>query len=105
MRLYGILSTLVFALALAACASSGRDFDATHATDVQKGVQDKAQIQAWFGTPSQTQSLSGHPAGCSERWTYVHARSTYGGMETHTKTLVVDFDSDGVVCDHAFVQQ
>ena len=104
MRLLITVLLTSVALGMAACAGSGRDFDSTHAADIQKGVHDKAQMKAWFGPPSQTTGLTGHPAGCTERWTYVHAWSNYGGMKTTTRMLVIDFDERGVVCDHAFVQ-
>jgi outer membrane protein assembly factor BamE (lipoprotein component of BamABCDE complex) len=97
-------AALSLALALG-CASAGRDFDTTHATDVQKGVQNKDQIRTWFGEPYQAQAITGHPAGCTERWTYTYAYSDRGGMRTQTKTLVVDFDASGTVCDHAFIRQ
>ncbi len=65
----------------------------------------KAQIQGWFGEPFRVETLSGHPAGCTERWTYTYAYSDRGGARTQAKTLVVDFDAGGSVCDHAFVKQ
>jgi outer membrane protein assembly factor BamE (lipoprotein component of BamABCDE complex) len=99
-----LLVTLLAAATLA-CAGAGREFDTTHVTEVQKGAQDKAQIKAWFGEPFQATAISGHPAGCTERWTYTHAWSNWGGTQTTAKSLIVDFDANGVVCDHAFVQQ
>lgn len=97
--------SLCLAVGLAACAGAGRKFDTTHARDVKKGEQDKAQIEAWFGTPYKRENLAGHPAGCTERWTYTHAWSNYGGMQTTVKTLVVDFDEQDIVCDHAYIEQ
>ena len=105
MRFVKVLLIAATLLPLVGCASAGHDFDTAHTSDVQKGVQDKAQIRAWFGEPYQSQSVAGHPAGCSERWTYTYAYSDRGGMRTQSKTLVVDFDESGVVCDHAFAQQ
>ena len=96
---------LVSALVAFGCASAGRDFDTTHVTEIEKGTQSKSQIQGWFGEPYRVDTLTGHPAGCTERWTYTYAYSDRGGMRTQTKTLVVDFDSGGRVCDHAFVKQ
>jgi outer membrane protein assembly factor BamE (lipoprotein component of BamABCDE complex) len=97
------LFLLLSALLLAACATAGRQFDRTHVNDVKKGVQTKEQIRAWFGEPYQvTAPLSGHPAGCVERWTYVHAYASYGGMKSTSASLVVDFDKKGKVCDHAY---
>jgi outer membrane protein assembly factor BamE (lipoprotein component of BamABCDE complex) len=92
-------------VALLACAGAGRKWDTTHANDVTKGVQDKAQIRAWFGEPYQSTPLTRHPLGCSERWTYTYAWSNWGGAQTRSDTLVVDFDANGVVCDHAYVSQ
>lgn len=74
-----ILLSAIVALALIACASAGKKFDRTHVNDIKKGVHTKAQIREWFGEPYQvTAPLQGHPAGCMERWTYVHAYSSYG---------------------------
>ena len=103
---FGAKVVLVVAfVSLAGCAGAGRQFVITHAHEVQKGVHDKAQIQAWFGPPYRSNIVTQHPAGCTERWTYTHAWSNWGGARTTTETLIVDFDSEGVVCDHAFVQQ
>jgi len=87
------------------CAGGGRKWDTTHAGDVQTGVQDKAQIRAWFGEPYQTTPIAQHPSGCTERWTYTHAWSNWGGAQTTSETLVVDFDANGIVCDHAYLKQ
>jgi len=98
------LVVLFLVLFLSACASSGRQFDRTHVTDIQKGVQSKEQIKGWFGTPNQVTALQGHPAGCVERWTYVHAYASYGGARAQSAALVVDFDRSGKVCDHAYTE-
>lgn len=90
-------------IAFVACATAGKQFDRTHINDIKKGVQTKEQIRAWFGEPYQvTKPLTGHPAGCVERWTFVHAYSSYGGTRTESSALIVDFDKDGRVCDHAY---
>jgi hypothetical protein len=100
----GVGAAIVSVSVAAACAGAGRKWDTTHANDVRDGVQDKAQIETWFGKPYQVQSpLTGHPKGCTERWTYTHAWSNWGGAQTTTNTLVVDFDARGIVCDHAYV--
>ncbi len=96
----------VFALAaLTACASAGREFDRTHVNDIKIGVQDKSRIRAWFGEPYQRETISATSAGCVERWMYVYAFSTYAGAKTKSSSLVVDFDRNGKVCDHAYVGQ
>lgn len=98
-----ILLSAIVALALIACASSGRKFDRTHVNDIKKGIHTKAQIREWFGEPYQvTAPLQGHPAGCVERWTYVYAYSSYGGAKTVSAALVVDFDGNGKVCDNSY---
>lgn len=103
-RVFVCALVAVLCLGLLACAGAGRQFDRTHVTDIRKGVQDEDQIRAWFGSPVRVEALSGHPAGCAKRWTYVHAFSSYGGAKTSSKSLVVDFDADGLVCDHAYVE-
>lgn len=94
----------VIVLVLCACATAGRQFDRTHVNDIKKGIHTKEQIKGWFGEPYQTTTLQGHPAGCVERWTYVHAFSSHGGAKTVSAALVVDFDSNGKVCDNAYTE-
>ncbi|HEB89002.1 MAG TPA: outer membrane protein assembly factor BamE [Deltaproteobacteria bacterium] len=106
MTRWGFAGLLLAGWVAFGCASAGRDFDTTHAADIEKGVQDKAQIRSWFGEPYQVaMPLSGHPLGCMERWTYTYAYSDRGGARTKAKTLIIDFDANGKVCDHAFVKQ
>lgn len=96
---------VVLLIAAAGCASAGKEFDHTHVQDIRKGVQTKDQIRQWFGAPYQTTSpLADNPAGCVERWTYVYARATHAGHKSTGKSLVVDFDKNGRVCDHAYSQ-
>lgn len=101
--LWVVLFVTVFALI--SCATAGKQFDRTHIGDIKKGVHDKNQIRNWFGIPNQSQSITGSPAGCIERWIYVHAYASFGGAKTKAASLVVDFDRDGKVCDHAYVEQ
>lgn len=99
-RLFFVVLT---AVVLAACATSGKQFDRTHIPDVKKGAQNKEQIRTWFGEPYQVTTLgSGHPGGCVERWTYVHAYASHGGAKATSAALVVDFDKNGKVCDTAY---
>ena len=86
------------------CATAGKKFDRTHVNDIQDKVQDKNQIRSWFGEPYRVQPIAGSPAGCVERWTYVHAYSSHGGAKTTSASLVVDFDKSEKVCDHAYVE-
>ncbi len=97
------------ALGCTATASAGQPFDPTHVNEIQKGTHDKAQIQAWFGQPFKVVApLQGNPAGCVERWLYVHSVASATGATVtaqKTNTLVVDFDAAGKVCDKAFVSK
>ncbi len=92
---------LAFAVA-AGCASSGRQFDTTHVNEIQVGAQDKSQIIKWFGEPFSRVNLGENPKNCAERWTWVHAKAVGFGSVTKSESLVVDFNSDGKVCDNAF---
>ena len=95
---------LVILAALAGCATVGHEFDATHANDVKTGDHDKTQMTTWFGAPTAKAALKDHPQGCVERWQWVHATAT-AGSAAKSKALIVDFDSTGKVCDHAFSVQ
>jgi outer membrane protein assembly factor BamE (lipoprotein component of BamABCDE complex) len=100
------LAAVVVVAALGACATAGQQFDRTHVNDIKKGVQTKEDIREWFGKPYQvTKPLSGHPAGCTERWSYVHAFASWGGAKTKSAALIVDFDKNGKVCDNAYTEQ
>ena len=88
---------------LMACASVGQKFDTTHTNDIRQG-QTKAEIQAWFGQPAHTSLLRGHPEGGAERWQWIYSHSL-AGASTTTDSLVVDFDSKGAVCDHAYLRR
>jgi outer membrane protein assembly factor BamE (lipoprotein component of BamABCDE complex) len=97
------LGALLIAVALVACASAGRKVDRTHLDDVEEGMQTKSEIRAWFGEPySMTVGLTGHLKGCVERWQYEYAKARGFGTITYQEVLVVDFDVDDKVCDHAY---
>jgi len=98
LALAAVLAGMLF---VASCGSAGRQWDTTHANDVQRGVQTKVDIQGWFGEPYQFQAVTGSAVGCVERWTYVYSHSVAGGS-TVTDTLIVDFDASGTVCDNAY---
>lgn len=99
----GIMAALALALTLVAgCASSGRQFDASHTSEIQDGVQDKQTIVSWFGEPMAKAPISGSQRGCVERWTYTYAHAVGFGMVTESHALVVDFDANDKVCDHAY---
>lgn len=84
------------------CASVGREFDASHVSKIQNGTTTKPEVRGWFGEPGQiTQPLPENPAGGVERWTYTYATSVAGGS-TQSEALVVDFNAEDVVVDHAY---
>ena len=94
---------LVISAALAlggGCATFGRKFDTTHVHSVQKG-QDKDQMLAWFGPPTQKATFARNAGGCVERWQYTHAYAVAGGS-SRAEVLIVDLDDRGLVCDTAF---
>ena len=97
------LSVLLLILIITACASAGHRINRTHIDDINNGVQNKAQIREWFGEPyTITTDLIGHPGGCVERWTFEYAKAKGFGNVTYSEILIVDFDTEGKVCDHAF---
>lgn len=97
------LASIAFA-SLCACASAGQKFDTTHVHDIQKGVQSKTEIQAWFGTAPTTSAVTQSELGCVERWIYTYAHSV-AGASTTSEALIVDFDAKGKVCDSAYSKQ
>ena len=77
-------------------------FNTIHVNDIQIGAQDKQAIIDWFGQPLQKINLRDNPKSCIERWTYTYAHAVGFGMVTEAHSLVVDFDSNGKVCDQAY---
>jgi len=100
-RWFLLTACLMVTAMIFGCASAGKQFDTTHVNDVKIG-QDKSQIQTWFGSPNTSTAITGHPKGCTERWMYTYAHAVGFGKVTESKTLVVDYDSKGKVCDHAY---
>ena len=99
------LGLVLIAIVLTACASAGRKVDTAYVDQVKNGVQDEAQIRAWFGEPYSIQDpLQGHPSGCVKRWTYEYAEARGFGTVTYSEKLVIDFDEQGLVCDNAYVK-
>jgi hypothetical protein len=94
---------ILLALTLTACATVGKKFDTTHVHEIQKGTQTKSEITAWFGPAHSSTQLTQSELGCVERWQWMHARSRPGS--TKSQVLIVDFDSDGKVCDNAYSQK
>ncbi len=97
------LTMLFLVLFIGACASAGKPIDKTHMDEITNGVQTKVQIRQWFGEPYTVKTgLTGHPSGCVERWTYEYAKARGFGNVTYSEVLVVDFDIEEKVCDHAY---
>lgn len=97
------MATLLLVLILSACATAGHKVNRDHIDNIKNGVQNKDQIRAWFGEPYTVKTgLTGHPSGCIERWTFEYAKARGFGNVTYSEILVVDYDKDGKVCDHAF---
>jgi len=102
-KVCSLLVTFLLGMTVISCATAGQKIDRTHLDEIQEGVQTKEQIRAWFGKPyTQLRGLSGHPKGCVERWTFEYAKARGRGTVTYQEILVVDFDQQGKVCDHAF---
>jgi hypothetical protein len=80
----------------------------THLQDVKVGVQDKAQLIAWFGQPTINVpggSLRGplhRHEGCVDSlgWNSVQVE----GARTTIKNIVVDLDAKGLVCDMDYAE-
>ena len=108
----GISLMLIVTVFLAGCGYRfGRRFATTHVNDIQNGVQDKATILEWFGEPLNKAALPPNPKGCVEGWQYVYRHvvgyavgTVYSSANiTDSYSLVVDFDANGKVCDHVYV--
>ena len=94
----GVAVCMLFVFA--ACATVGKPFDTTHVNDIRKGESDMAQIRAWFGEPHSKVTFAQNDAGCVERWQWTHGKGS--AFNAKGEALVIDFDSAGKVCDHAF---
>jgi len=82
---------IVLFIGLAACGSTGRDYDTTHLTDIQNNVTTKENIRQWFGEPYQTGRRDN-----MEMWTYQFDGYNSLGKD-ESKDLVLMFDDSGVV--------
>jgi outer membrane protein assembly factor BamE (lipoprotein component of BamABCDE complex) len=105
-KIGALLLTALLASTIISCASAGTKLDRTHLGDIEEGVQSKQQIREWFGEPYRVvRGLQGHLKGCVDRWFFEYAKARgRAGTVTYQETLVVDFDTEGIVCDHAFSQ-
>lgn len=90
------------------CATVGQNIDEAQTKAIEKNKTTKAQIEQWFGPPTQKSiptDQPGMPAGFKlEQYTYVYSSSLAGLVNT-VKTLVVIFDDTGVVYAHAYAEK
>jgi len=99
-KIGALLLTILLAPVIASCVSARKNPD-----DIEDGVQSKQQIRRWFGEPHRVKlGLQGHLKGCVERWAFEYAKDPGFDSSTHPELLVVDFDAEGIVCDHAFTK-
>ena len=104
-KIGALLLTALLASTIVSCASAGRKLDRTHLGEIEEGVQSKQQIREWFGEPyTIVPGLQGHLKGCVDRWIFEYAKARGFGTVTYQEKLVVDFDAEGIVCDHAFAK-
>ena len=103
-RAIAILGLVVVTLSWG-CATSGRDFDSTRVSQIEKGKTTRAEIDQWFGAPAARNTITGDPGGTVLRYTYVYAKATWAGASSQGKSLVVDFDGKDVVTDVGYSEQ
>jgi hypothetical protein len=85
-----------FLFFLTACATIGRDFDASKVYDVRIGNTTQAEIQAMFGRPWRVGIEDG-------KLTWTYGSYHYSAFsEARTKDLVVRFDANNVVVSYTF---
>jgi outer membrane protein assembly factor BamE (lipoprotein component of BamABCDE complex) len=84
--------TLLFAALLSGCATAsfetGRRFDASKVSSIQKGQTTKAEILAWFGEPY-SKTVSGEDG---EMWIYLHSQGT---SKAKSMVFTVDVKTEG----------
>jgi len=85
------IAAALAALALAGCATIGRDFDSTSLSWLKAGETTRTDIQGKIGDPFRVGSDSGDPT-----WTYGYYKYKLIG-ESVTKDLVIRFGADGKV--------
>ena len=90
------LTVVILLLALAGCASAGRNFNVPAVQEITMGETSKADITRLFGAPWRTGIEDGR-----ETWTYGHYKYSLFG-ETKTRDLVLRFDGQGKVASYTF---
>lgn len=83
--------------------SQSQGLDQAAANSIVTGQHNKQDVTSLFGNAtSVTQMPAGAANGCVESWLY--SRTYQVGSNMVSDALVVAFDANGVVCDHAFSQ-
>ncbi len=94
-KAFRIITVSLF-IFLTACATIGRDFDASKVYDIQLGKTTQAEIQAMFGRPWRVGIDDG-------KLTWTYGSYHYSALsEARTKDLVVRFDANNVVTSYTF---
>lgn len=99
-----VMTLAACVLVLGGCASVGRDFDETKVENIKTGTTTRADIEAWFGKPNDRAPVE-QDNGAVLRYTYKYGKASWGGMSSSAKALVVDFDANDIVVDHAYSSQ
>jgi outer membrane protein assembly factor BamE (lipoprotein component of BamABCDE complex) len=78
-----------------AFASTGKKMDPAKISQVKVGVTTKQELIAWFGKPQYESTSSDGTSMAS--WAHVDAAYVMFAGESHSESLAVTFDSNGVV--------
>jgi len=98
MRPFLILGTffLFFSWTLG-CGTVGKDFDMEQAKTIQNGITTREDIALMFGKPFKVGVQNSHPI-----WVYEENKYRAVG-DNSSKSLIVEFDDNGVVRNHAIL--
>ncbi|MCJ7783839.1 MAG: hypothetical protein MUP41_07880 [Desulfobacterales bacterium] len=93
-----LMFLLVAVCLIISCATmtSGKKFDTSKVSLIQKGVTTQAEILKWFGNPNEKGFKEG-----KEVWGYSHVSVGYFGGSS-TKSLQIVFDENKVVSDYSY---
>ncbi len=93
------LLAIAISVALAGCASVGKEFSTTDVSSIQKGKTTKTELIQRFGEPSS--QVSDSEGNTTYVWTYAKA---VGFTPATGKSLSVTVDNGGVVKNYALAQ-
>ncbi len=79
------------------CGTHGKDFDMEQAKTIQNGKTTREDIALMFGEPFKVGVQNSHPI-----WVYEQSRWQAIG-EGPSKSLIVEFDDNGVVRNHSIM--